>query len=315
MKVTFWGVRGSIPAPISSLEIKHKVAEVLKQAIKEKITSENQVEEFVDSFPYYLTGTAGGNTSCVEIATPHNLIVFDAGSGIRQLGNKLMAGDFGKGEGTVNIFISHTHWDHIMGFPFFIPAYIKGNSVNIYGCHPELRSRFKNQHNPQHFPVHLESMSANIDFNEMKPDQTILLGDCNVISTSINHPGGSFAYRVEHNGKKIVYATDSEYKDLSESGLEKYLKFYHGCDVLIFDAMYTLADALEKEDWGHSSSLIGAEIAMAANIKKLILFHHEPNHNDSELQGILERTSKFIQKNADHECEVILAYEGLELNI
>ena len=202
----------------------------------------------------------------------NKIIVFDSGTGIRVLGHKLMSSEFAKGEGTVHIFLSHTHWDHIVGFPFFIPAYIKGNSIHIYGCHPNLEDRFRNQHNPLHFPVHLESLSANIEFHAIKPEQGFVLGDCTITPISLHHPRGSFGYRLEENGKKIVYATDSEYKDLTEKGLKKYQEFFYDCDILTFDAMYTLSDALDKEDWGHSSSLIGAEITMAAKIKtKLML--------------------------------------------
>lgn len=315
MKVSFWGVRGSIPVPNSSSGIHDKIVEVLHKAIKEKVTNENHIDKFVGSLPYHLVGTTGGNTSCVEIRTSDKIIVFDAGTGIRVLGHNLMSGEFANGNGTVHIFMSHTHWDHIMGFPFFLPAFNKGNTIHIYGCHPNLEERFRNQHNPHHFPVHLESLSANIEFHIIKPEENFILGDCTITPIALNHPGGSFGYRIENDEKKIVYATDSEYKDLSEKGLKKYLDFYYGCDVLIFDAMYTLADALEKEDWGHSSSLIGAEIAMAAKIKKLILYHHEPTHSDSALQDILKKTVNFVKKSARHNCEIVLAYEGLTLEV
>lgn len=315
MKVTFWGVRGSIPSPILSSGIREKITEVLNKAVVEKVTNENQIDGFVNSLPGHLLGTTGGNTSCVEVRTSDKIIVFDAGTGIRVLGFDLMSGEFAKGNGTIHIFLSHTHWDHIMGFPFFIPAFIKGNEINIYSCHPEMENRFRNQHNPHHFPVHLESLSANLKFHTIKPEENLIIDDCTITPIALNHPGVSFAYRLENDGKKIVYATDSEYKDLSETGLKKYLDFYHDCDMLIFDAMYTLADAIEKEDWGHSSNLIGAEIAMAARIKKLVLYHHEPTHSDSALQDILKTTVKFLKKNASHDCEAILAHEGLTLDI
>ena len=315
MKVTFWGVRGSIPAPISSLEIRDKISEVLKKGLKENISEESQIDDFIDSLPAHSIGTAGGNTACVEINASKNIIVFDSGTGIRVLGHKLMTGEFKKGEGTVHLFLSHTHWDHIMGFPFFVPAYVKGNSINIYGCHPNLKDRFKNQHDPLHFPVHLESLSANIEFQTIKPEEGFAIDNCIITPIALHHPGGSYGYRLEENGKKIAYATDSEYKDLTDNGLKKYLDFFYKCDILIFDAMYTLSDALDKEDWGHSSSFIGAEIAMRAKIKTLILFHHDPTHDDCALQDILNKTKKFLKKNAQHECEVMLAHEGLTLEV
>ena len=315
MQLTFWGVRGSIPAPIQNSDILHKIIIVLNKAIQEKVVNKNQVQNFINSLPQYLTGTTGGNTSCIEIRTQNNIIIFDAGTGIRSLGHKLMTNEFANGKGTVHIFMSHTHWDHIMGFPFFVPAFIEGNNIHIYGCHSNLEERFRNQHNPDHFPVHLESLSANIEFHKINPEEIFALDDCTITPIPLQHPGISFGYRLEHEGKKIIYATDSEYKDLSERGLKKYLDFFYGCDVLIFDAMYTLADALEKEDWGHSSSLIGAEIATSAKIDKLVLYHHEPSHDDNALQDILKKTINFVEKVPGHKCEVILAHEGLTLNI
>ena len=315
MKLTFWGVRGSIPAPISNSEIRYKVTEVLKKAIKEKIIKENQLEDFINSLPADSLGTTGGNTACVEIRASNKIMVFDSGTGIRILGQELMSGEFAKGEGVLHLFLSHTHWDHIMGFPFFVPAYIKGNSIHIYSCHPKMEDRFNNQHNPLHFPVQLESLSANIEFHPIKSEEDFILDDCTITPIDLNHPGGSYGYRVEHAGKKVVYATDSEYKDITDKGLKKHLDFFYESDILIFDAMYTLSDALDKEDWGHSSSLIGAEIAMAAKVKKLILFHHDPTNDDCVLQDILEKTIKFIKKNTEHQCEVILAREGLTLEI
>jgi len=315
MKINFWGVRGSIPAPIGSQEILYKITEVLNIALKSKISQKSQIKQLINSLPSPLAGTTGGNTSCVEIHAGNEIIVMDAGTGIRVLGNKLMTGDFGKGKGRIHLIMSHTHWDHIMGFPFFLPASIKGNTIHIYGCHSDLKDRFRNEHNPKHFPVLLESLSANIEFHIIKPGQNFKVGNCNVCPIDLRHPGVSYGYRIEHGGKKIIYATDAEYKDLSEKGLKKYIDFFYGCDMLIFDAMYTLADALEKEDWGHSTSLIGAEIAMAAKIKNLVLFHHEPNRNDSELQGIKQNTINFIKNSSRYQCNVTLAYEGLEINV
>lgn len=315
MKIIFWGVRGSIPSPVKSAEISYKITEALTIAIEKAIKEESQIKDFVNSLPQHLTGTTGGNTACVEIRTGNEIIVLDAGTGIRELGYDLMTRGFAQGKGTVHLFMSHTHWDHMMGFPFFLPAFTKGNSIHIYSCHPNIEERFRDQHNPAHFPVPLESLSANVEFHTIKPEEKFVLGDCSITPIALRHPGVSYGFRIEQDGKKIIYATDSEYKDLSEKGLKKYKDFFYGCDILIFDAMYTLADALEKEDWGHSSSLIGAEISIKAKIKTLVLYHHEPTHDDCQLQDILKKTIAFVNKSERHKCEVILGYEGLVLDI
>ncbi|MGB5920670.1 MAG: MBL fold metallo-hydrolase, partial [Syntrophobacteria bacterium] len=157
MKVKFWGVRGSLPAPIPPTEIENKIVQALGGASGVDLDDIEAIENYVRALPFYQRTTTGGNTSCVEVCGDNTKIILDAGSGIRQLGIELMQGPCGKGKGTVHLLISHTHWDHIMGFPFFTPAYAAGNQVLIYGRHPRIKERFQDQHHPDHFPVSLEA--------------------------------------------------------------------------------------------------------------------------------------------------------------
>ena len=316
MKVKFYGVRGSLPAPIPPTEIENKILQALRGASDLDLHDAKAIESYVKSLPYYQRTTTGGNTSCVQVQGENTEIILDAGSGIRQLGIDLMQGPCGQGQGTVHLLVSHTHWDHIMGFPFFTPAYAPGNQIIIYGRHPRIKERFQVQHHPDHFPVSLETMSANVQFVQLEEGDKVNIGEFTVSTIPLRHPGGSYSYRIEKNGRIFVYATDAEYKGLRPKALEQYLAFYAKSEALVFDAQFTLEDAMEKEGWGHSSSMVGVDIALRADIKRLILFHHEPSYNDEKLQEIYDKTIRYYETiKGNRNLEIIMAREGLEMEI
>ena len=316
MKVKFWGVRGSLPAPILPADIEDKMLQTLLGARGIDLNDREAVLTYLHALPYYQRTTTGGNTSCVQVSGENTDIILDAGSGIHQLGIELMRGPCGRGQGTVHLLMSHTHWDHIMGFPFFTPAYVPGNKIIIYARHTRIKERFRNQHHPDHFPVSLEAMSADVQFVQLDAKPEVDIGEFKVSSVALHHPGGSFCYKIEKNARGFVYATDAEYKNLSEKTLADYISFYANSEALVFDAQFSLEDAMQKEGWGHSSSMVGVDLALKANIKSLILFHHEPSYSDEELQEIYRKTLKYYEViRGRRTLEIIMAREGLELEI
>jgi len=316
MKVKFWGVRGSLPAPIPPTEIENKIVQALRGASGLDLHNARSVKSYVKSLPYHQRTTTGGNTSCVEVQGENTEIILDAGSGIRQLGIDLMQGPCGQGQGIIHLLVSHTHWDHIMGFPFFTPAYAPGNQIIIYGRHPRIKERFQDQHHPDHFPVSLETMSADLQFVQLGEGAKVNIGEFTVSSIPLRHPGGSYSYKIEQNGRAFVYATDAEYKGLRPKALEQYIDFYTDSEALVFDAQFTLEDAMEKEGWGHSSSMVGVDIALRAKIRRLILFHHEPSYSDEKLEEIFDKTIRYYETiKGNLNLEIILAREGLEMEI
>jgi phosphoribosyl 1,2-cyclic phosphodiesterase len=314
MIVRFWGVRGSVPAPLGAQQLKEKIVWALKGASDSDIMDERAAEHYVEGLPGHMKGTYGGNTSCVELRSEDTTIIFDAGSGVRLLGLHLMDGRFGQGAGTAHIFLSHTHWDHIQGFPFFLPAHVAGNRIIIYSPHPDIEKRFSTQQSPPYFPVPLKAMQADIEFVSLSEGQNVAIDNVDVTNIKLNHPGGSFGYRAEQQDASFVYATDTEFTNLSESDVERYIDFFSRAKVLIFDSQYTLREALKKEDWGHSTSLRGVDMASDAGVETLVLFHHEPTYDDITLRDILQRTREYAELHGlDKTCKVIMAYEGLEL--
>ena len=316
MRIKFWGVRGSIPTPISSETISVKIRKALKGAKGVDLDDPQAIKDYVASLPAEIKGTSGGNTPCVEVHVGGRHLIFDAGSGLRELGLELMKGQYGQGQGTAHLFISHTHWDHIQGFPFFIPAYVPGNRFVIHSPKKDIEERFTIQQIDQDmFPMRISDMGAKLEFAPISKDGIDLDGvyvDC----MELHHPGGSWAYRVRYQDKILVYATDGEYQDLSQEALKPYLDFFSNADALIFDAMYTFSEAVTKEGWGHSTSLVGVDMAVKTGAKRLILFHHEPTYDDAKLKEIVDKTTQYYSVVREYgHLDISLAVEGQELEL
>lgn len=216
-----------------------------------------------------------------------------------------------------NLFISHPHWDHIQGFPFFVPAFVPGNVVNVFGCHESLPDVLRAQQETPFFPVPLAAMRAQINVRVLEPGREYDLAGHRVTAIRQNHPGGSYGYCFRRDGKKLVYSTDAEHTKDSEAEGYPFLDFFRDADLLIFDAQYKLLDAIHvKENWGHSSNMLGVELAVWAGVKRLCLFHNEHTCDDTELDRFLEETRKYLHLYAgDSPLAIDLAYDGLEIGM
>jgi anti-anti-sigma factor len=339
MKIKIWGARGSIPAPVKPQIITEKVMsallgladvtgrqrdELLAVLIEPRSQGEFESREVYNSYQQkrrqvvqdYLqrlsplaASTAGGNTPCVEIRSGNDLFIIDAGSGIRELGTELMQGPCGRGEGVVHLLFTHPHWDHIQGFPFFRPAFIPGNKIFIYGVH-DMENALRRQQKFISFPISLDYMQAEKTFIQIKPNETLTFGDLRIRNICNQHPGDAYSFRFEKTNRAFVYASDSSYPDGMD--MRPYLNFFAGADLLLFDAQFTQRESDEKEDWGHSSSFMGVEMAQQAKAKNLLLFHYDPTYTDQDLEKILEDTLKFQQNQypTSPPVNIMIAQEG-----
>jgi anti-anti-sigma factor len=319
LRLRFWGTRGSLPAPLRERAVRAKIRDALLAARGHALETEQAIDAFIDSrLPFSVRGTFGGNTSCVEIITGGDeYVICDLGTGVREFGNHVLR-EYGPGrKHCFNVFLSHLHWDHIMGFPFFAPAYIPGNRIRIYGCHNVLSEALHTQHSAPWFPVNFRELASTIEFITLEPDRTYEIAGLSVTSIRQFHTGHSYGYRFSRGGKSIVYSTDCEHKYSSLDESYPFVAFYRNADVLIFDAMYSLGDSVSvKEDWGHSSNVVAVELAHAARVKRLVLFHHEPAYDDRMIEGVFAETIRFEEiSRPGHKVEVITAYDGLELEL
>jgi len=272
MLVRFWGVRGSTPTP--------------------------QMENL----------RYGGNTSCVEVTLNGHTYVFDCGTGFRTLGKQLMAQANGQPL-VAHIFISHFHWDHIQGIPFFVPLY--NNRDNYFFFHSSNRTRglqraIEEQMADPYFPVDMTEMAAHRNFYDIEEDR-IAFDDCTVQSMWLNHPQGCLGFRMETDDGILVYATDNE---PGHPVFDKNVrKLAEGADVLIYDAQYMPDEYLKfKKGWGHSTWREGINVVMESGAKELVLFHHDPDHNDGCIDGI-------VQEARNYYPLVRAASEGMEMRI
>jgi phosphoribosyl 1,2-cyclic phosphodiesterase len=313
MKVKFWGVRGSIPTPILPEVIEDKIRQALRGAVGLDLSDEAAIERYIQRLSVTARRTVGGNTSCVEVRAGSQQLILDAGAGLRVLAYDLMRTAFGRGQGAADILISHTHWDHIQGWPFFVPAFVPGNRLTFSSPHLDLKAVFTGQQDETYFPVPLDYMSADLQFNRIPAGAWAQLGDLRVYPLKMSHPGENYGYRIEHDDRVLVYATDAEYKHMSPSSTQAYVDFFQDADLLIFDAQYTLSDALDKVDWGHSSPLMGAEFAHRAGVKRLALFHHDPLADDQAIYSGLRQVEAYLSKRGSH-CQALVAREGLEVS-
>ena len=321
MRVRFWGTRGSLPVALTWLDVRDRLARVLVAANGRGLDTVEKAQAFAEQqlgFP--LSHTFGGHTSCVELelpdAEPDEYFVCDMGSGARPFGEHVAARQAGR-PATIHVFMSHMHWDHIMGFPFFGPAYVRGNRIRIHGCHEALEHAFRRQQDPPSFPVPFSQLGAKIEFVHLAPGQTHPLPAVTVTPQLQHHSGDSYGFRFESRGKSLVYTTDSEHKLDDHRARQRIVDFFHEADLVVFDAMYSLGDAVSvKADWGHSSNVVGVELCQAARARKLALFHHEPANDDDAIERILSETRRLEELTRDEQrLEVIAAYDGLEIDL
>ncbi len=302
-------------------ELREKIKAALLGAVGVDLTDREAVEQYVERLPQRIAATAGGNTSCVEVEVNGSTFILDCGSGMRPLGNKLMAGEFGKGRGVGHIFLTHTHWDHLQGFPFFSPAYVPGNKFHFHSPFPDLMTRFEDQQREVYFPVSLDYMRAERTWEVLDPNETVTIEGVEVRMMLLSHPGGAYAYRLSYGGKTLVYATDGEYQRMDAEHTARYVEFFRDADLLIFDAQYSFEQAIdEKRDWGHSTPKMGAELAFRARVKRLALTHHDPMATDEKLWNAVAEAYNYLAFRSrsgvpNPETEVILAQEGRSIDL
>ncbi|MYM67224.1 MBL fold metallo-hydrolase [Pseudoduganella sp. FT55W] len=320
MKARIWGARGSLPVALTHKQIRAKLVTALEGAIGRNLDSADKVADYIDNtLGFEVSGTYGGNSSCVEVEAwdtdaIHEHIILDLGSGVRPLaGSKLAKYGPAKPQ-TYHVFMSHLHWDHIMGFPFFTPAYIPGNRIIIYGCHKDLETAFRRQQEPISFPVAFHQLGATIEFVQMEPGVPLTVRDVTVTAKLQLHAGDSYGYRLEQGGKTLIYSTDSEHKLDNAAERVAFVDFFRDADLVIFDAMYSLADSISvKADWGHSSNVVGVELCQLAGVHKLCLFHHEPIYDDAQISRVLAETRRYAEITGEAPLEIVSAYDGMEI--
>ncbi len=312
MKVRFWGVRGSFP------------------------------------YPGPTTVRYGGNTSCVEVRVGDAgdpeapRIIIDAGTGLRRLGKEMMLDEFGRGAGQAHLLVSHTHWDHIQGLPFFAPLYQAGNRFHVYARQRDdthLRAIFATQSENPYFPVPFDVAAAHVDFTELSDSADFEIGPVKVRCARLNHPWIAIGYRLDFEGQSVAYVTDTApFRDILieqefirqpprpgdplppndaatlATMREGVVRLCEGADLVIYDTQFTPAEYAAKPHWGHSCPDDAIEIATEAGARSLMLFHHAPERTDDQIDELLRQHREGI---AERKLRLSLhaAAEGMEIDL
>jgi phosphoribosyl 1,2-cyclic phosphodiesterase len=313
MLIRFWGVRGSLPSPVLPSEIKAKIAAILEQITPQDIADAASRERFLAELPPWLYGTVGGNSPCVTVDLEgfNEPVIFDCGSGMREMGIDLNAG--GTVPSRYHIFFSHFHWDHMIGFPFFNPIYDASATVNFYSPKPRLEEWLLGMMKAPYFPVQLENLTAQKNFHLL--EGPVSIGPAAVAFRKMNHPNDSFAYMVSHKGKRFIYATDAELSPPDFLPTQENTAFFKDADVIVLDAQYTLEESINKLNWGHNAFSLAVDFAANWGIKHLIMFHHDPTYDDRKLYGMLESARRYCQRMGFKEMEISLAAEELGISL
>lgn len=349
--VECWGVRGSIPTPLRSEAIADKIQKALEGAQGIALWDKKAVAAYVQSLPLATRGTYGGNTTCLEFRTAEGkTIIIDAGSGIRELGNHLIRH---RPEATeIDIFITHDHWDHIQGYPFFVPAWIKGRKLRIHSgakrsrnslessVNPAMEGRssdttvtpkshaknwtigmFGGQQNGDYFPITLAEMGADMVFTDFKEGRIIPVGKAEVTYLLHDaHPGGMFSYKIRDAGRVVVSTGDYEHDHVNPRTSkievatdERMVNWAQRADLLCYDGHWKPDEYESKREWGHSHYEKGCAIAQKAQVKKLLIMHHAPGRTDTELAQMEEAAQKYMRDVCKSRIPVVFGYEGLRI--
>ncbi len=269
----------------------------------------------------------GGNSTCLHLRMASGAeIILDGGSGIVNLGLEMMQREFAAGEGSATILVGHTHWDHILGYPFFLPFFVAGNSFRFVSAGQtgiSIREILSGQHHDLHFPVPFEDLAANIQYDELSMGESLNLEGVKLTTFQLNHPGLTVAYRIEEEGAAVVIITDTARIHAARLGdnmggpdpdpafarryTDRLTALCEGADLLVHDAHFMEHEIRDKEHWGHATGEDALRLAREAGVRRLALFHHAPEHNDTVVSQILQATRDLARRD---DLEVTAAMEG-----
>jgi phosphoribosyl 1,2-cyclic phosphodiesterase len=268
-------------------------------------------ERFLAGLPPWLFGTVGGNSPCVSVQfdNVNELIIFDAGSGIRELGLAVSKEKVKPSQ--YHIFFSHFHWDHIMGLPFFNPAYDPSVKVNFYSPLASMETALGAQMISPYFPIQMESMPSKRNYYTMSAPLNLM--GVSVSYRKLKHPGDSYSFKLDDGKHKFIYATDTELSADDFIKNDENSSYFSEADVIVIDAQYTLGEAIEKYNWGHSAFSLAVDFAANWNIKHVVFFHHDPAYDDNKLFTNLQSAKGYTERLNLKGIKLSLALEGTEI--
>lgn len=316
------GVRGSLPTPLTPLQQSQSLLKLLRAFVDSPFGKDNDVDGFFETLPQHITGGYGGNTTCIGVNTSQNKIIIDGGTGLRSCVDYFMKKGCATGKGTVHILLTHFHWDHLMGLPFFLPLFIAGNQIHFHAVQPDLQKNIQILFQRPLFPVAYEMLQAKIFFHQLEPRVPVHIEDFTVTPYQLDHPDPCWGFKIQAEGGTYAHCVDTEGTRVSRADLGLDLPLYQGVDLMVYDGQYSIEEAKEKINWGHSAVPIGLEIAIREKIKKVIFIHHDPWANDDKISRIFQKGFAFyenylktIDKSQAFHVDWSIGVEGRKIHL
>jgi len=295
MQIKLWGVRGSLPTPMAREEYRYKLLQSLERAREIWREAPDRGEDAVYAeLSAEQRSVIGGETTCVEVVHEDAQLIFDMGTGARKLGLDMLQ----RGRsGDIYVLLTHTHWDHIQGFPHFAPAFDPAATVHFFSCIDNLPQRFSRQQHLEHFRMSFADTPCGKVFHFIEPGEPFAIGPFTITTKQLIHPGGSAAYKVEAGGKTFIFATDTEfYGPELHQQMADYSAFFDDADLLVMDAQYSLEEAEQKKGWGHTAMTIAVDCSLHWKVRELVLTHHEPAHSDGAIWKLFDEASEYLRE-------------------
>ncbi len=321
MHIKLWGTRGSLPRALTHQGFKDALQHLLQLALERGIKEIGELQTFIAD-DGCVPLTCGGNTTCTEIRHRGDSYIVDLGTGLVAFAEEQRAA----GNRSFTFLLSHLHWDHILGLPFFPQVYDRGCEINIYHVHDHAPDYLRIKFNGVNFPVRWEELSAAVNFHQLRLHQPHRFNDLTVTPFLLDHPGGSYGYRFDSPTAAVGIAVDNELKRRTADELGADRKLYQALDALLFDSQYDSNEMAEKYDWGHSSPTLGIDLAFQEMIKTIVMVHHNPAADDQRLRDKLARAHQYAAATYPRHRQrweqvqaggprIISGYDGLELEI
>ncbi|MBT7608618.1 MAG: MBL fold metallo-hydrolase [Bacteriovoracaceae bacterium] len=296
MEVKLHGVRGSLPTPMPPKEVETRIKEIFDLFFESGLDGKEHLDMFLSTLPNYCYGGFGGNSTCIEVKSESSKIILDGGTGLRHSVEDFFKEGAGEGKAIVHLVLTHFHWDHLMGIPFFSPIYIPGNEINFYAVQPELQEVIRALFKKPFFPVPYETLAAKINFHQLSPRSPKVIGDIKLTPYQLDHPDPCWGFKIENKNKTYAHCVDTEAIRLTREELGDDLPLYQNVDLMLFDAQYSYEEAQEKLNWGHASAPKGLELALREKVKEIIFTHHDPLAKDEHITKLSKLAENFFER-------------------
>ena len=317
MHVKFWGTFASTPKLVSSEDLKQNIRIALDGAADVPLDDPSALEHYIMQLPQHVRSTIGGNTSCIELSSGDQRLIVDAGSGVRLLGLDWMASGFGASGIDGNILVTDTKWDHVQGFPFFVPAFIPGNHFTFHSAFEDMALRLDRQQEEPFFPVDTEYMQANFAFNLLVEGIWHQIGEYRICVKQLAGSSSSYAYRIEDEDSCIVLASNGQAKYLEHEEVKQLITFLHEADLVILDTQYRYSELSDHGKWHQNGVSLAVDLAIQANAKRLIFYHHHYLSSDEEILTARDHAARYLsnQPSRNQKCQVMVSQDGLSLEL